>query len=100
MRSPVRSIFVYLLPLTHLCICLTIGLGGIGSGWEYMTMVDAPASVLVIGLLYDWNHPLILFGVIGSLWWYLLSLAIGVCWVRLSGAIRNRRASRREARNV
>ena len=98
-RSPVRSIFVHLLPALHLCACLTIALAVIGAGWQYMTMVDAPASVLVIALIYNFNHPLVLFGIIGTLWWYLLSFAVAFCWVRLSAAIRNRRTRRTEARS-
>lgn len=96
-RSPVRSVFVYLLPVLHLCACFTIAAAGIGAGWQYMTMIDAPASVLVIALIYNFNHPLVLFGVIGTLWWYLLSLAAAFCWIRLSTAIRNRRTPRTEA---
>jgi hypothetical protein len=93
MRSP----FVHLLPFLHLCACLTVALAGIESGWQYMTMIDAPASVLVIALIYNFNHPLILFGIVGTLWWYLLSFAAAFCWIRLSAAIRNRRTPRTEA---
>ena len=96
-RSPVRSIFLHVLPVLHLCACLTIALAGIGAGWQYMTKIDAPASVLVIALIYNFDHPLVLFGIIGTLWWYLLSVAIAFCWIRASAAIRNRRTPRTEA---
>ena len=45
-----------------------------------MTMVDVPASILVIAMLYDFDHPLILFGAIATLWWFLLSLVVAYCW--------------------
>jgi hypothetical protein len=96
-RSPTRSPLVHLLPLLHLCACLTVTLRGIESGWQYMTMIDAPASVLVIALIYNFDHPFILFGIVGTLWWYLLSFAAAFCWIRLSAAIRNRRTPRTEA---
>jgi hypothetical protein len=94
--SPIRSPLVHLLPFLHLCACLTIAVAGIGAGWQYMTMIDAPASVLVIALIYNFNHPLVLFGIIGTLWWYLLSFAVAFCWIRASAAIRNRRMPRTE----
>jgi hypothetical protein len=47
----------------------------IESGWQFMLMIDAPASVLIVALIYNFNHPLILFGVVGTTWWYLLSRA-------------------------
>jgi hypothetical protein len=95
-RSPIRSPLVHLLPFLHLCACLFIALAGIEAGWQYMTMIDAPASVLVIALIYNFNHPLILFGIVGTLWWYVLSFAAAVCWARLFTVIRNRRTPHRE----
>lgn len=90
-RSRLRPLTVHLLPFLHLCACLTVALAGFESGWQYMTMIDAPASVLVIALIYNFDHPLVLFGIVGTLWWYLLSLAVAFCWARLSAAIQKRR---------
>lgn len=70
---------VYVAPFLHLCACLIIVALRLESGWHYMTIVDVPASVFVIALLYNFGHPLILFGTIGSLWWYLLSLGVAYC---------------------
>src|SRR6266581_2760568 len=96
MRSRVRLLLVHLLPVLHLCACLTVALAGLESGWQYMTMIDAPASVLVIALIYNFDHPLILFGLVGTLWWYLLSRAAEMISARLFVAVRNRRRPRAE----
>lgn len=97
-KSKRRYLLIHLLPVLHVAACLTVALAGIESGWQYMTMIDAPASVLVIALIYDFSHPLVLFGVIGTIWWYLLSLAAALLWGRLSDAIRTRRKPPTEAR--
>jgi hypothetical protein len=75
-----RISLIYLAPFLHLCACLIIAVLRLESGWHYMTIVDVPASTVVIAMLYDFDHPLILFGVIGTLWWFLLSLAVAYCW--------------------
>jgi len=84
-----RISLIYLVPFLHLCACLIITVLRLESGWHYMTIVDVPASVLVITFLYDFDHPLILFGTIGTLWWYLLSLGVAYCWKFLQ-SIRSR----------
>jgi hypothetical protein len=96
-RSPVRSVFVHLLPALHLCACLSIALAGAESAWRYLFWIDAPASAFILALAYNHDRPLILFGTIGTLWWYLVSFAVWFCWTRLSTAIRNRRTPRTEA---
>jgi RHS repeat-associated protein len=90
-------LLVHILPFLHLCACLVIALARLGAGWQYMFLIDAPASGFVLALSYNYDHPLILFGTIGTLWWYLLSYAAAFGWIRLSAAIRNRRTSRAEA---
>ena len=98
-KSRKPNLFIHLLPVLHLGACSTISLAGIQSGWQYLTMIDAPASVFVIAMSYNYDHPLVLFAVIGTLWWYLVSLVISFCWVRVSVALRNRRTPLIEARN-
>ena len=68
-----RNELVLLLPLLHLCACFTIALGRLNSGWEYLTYIDLPVSVLILSASYRFDHPLILFGAIGTLWWYMSS---------------------------
>lgn len=88
MNSKQPSALVYLLPFLHLCACLVITVARLESAWEYMMFVDAPASVLIISVSYNFDHPLILFGVIGTLWWYLLSRAAQIWGTRLIAASR------------
>lgn len=67
--------FVSLLPLIHLGGCIAIDMKNIA--WMYMAYVDFPASILMIGMAWRFEHPLFWFGLLGTLWWYLLSL---VAW--------------------
>jgi len=90
-------LLVHILPVVHLSSCLVIALAHLDSAWRYMFWIDAPASGFILALAYNHDRPLILFGTIGTLWWYLLSFAAAFCWIRVSAAIRNRRTPRREA---
>jgi len=71
---------IHLLPLLHLCACFVAAFGRLSSGWEYLTYMDFPVSVLVLSASYSFDHPFILFGAIGTLWWYLLS-RLGEIWI-------------------
>lgn len=67
-----RALLTGLPPLLHLCACVVIVLGHIDVGWEYLGFVDIPASILVMGISYNFDHPFILFGIIGTFWWWVL----------------------------
>jgi hypothetical protein len=41
-------------------------------GWVYMFVVDFPVSTLLAMLAWSVEQPLLVFGVLGTLWWYLL----------------------------
>jgi hypothetical protein len=79
--------WAYLPPLLHLVACMIILLGYIVPswqyllvGWKYIVLLDFPASFIGAGLA--WSHQvlaLIWFVVVGTLWWYLLSL--GMRWI-------------------
>jgi hypothetical protein len=56
-----------------------------------MIFIDVPASVLAIALLYNFDHPLIVFGIIGTPWWYVLSRAAEIAY---SWTVQNRRPNR------
>jgi hypothetical protein len=56
-----------------------------------MIFIDVPASVLAIALLYNFDHPLIVFGIIGTPWWYVLSRAAEIAY---SWMVQNRRPNR------
>jgi hypothetical protein len=81
------SPFVYVLPTIHLCVCITIALANIESGWEHMIKVDFPFSILLTALTWRLEHPIVWFGILGTFWWYALSWMF---WVVLSGEWRRR----------
>ena len=85
------SLLVYLLPFLHLCACLIIAFARLESGWGYMVLVDIPMSVIILAISYSFDHPLLLFGTLGTLWWYLLSRAAQMIGTRVFAAIRNSR---------
>jgi hypothetical protein len=67
---------VYLLPILHFGACLAIWLGNIDTGWQKVIIVDFPFSIVLVGLMFRNDNPLFIFGILGTLWWYLLSLVI------------------------
>jgi hypothetical protein len=72
-RVPRTAYLVYLLPVLHLGGCLAIWLT---HNLGYMLIIDAPFSALFLGLAYKGVNPVISFGILGTLWWYLISLVI------------------------
>ena len=74
-KSTKRSIWLLVLPSLHLLTCFSIGLAHLDAGWGYMFVVDIPMSVIILAIAYNFNHPSLLFGILGTLWWYLLSRA-------------------------
>ena len=59
----------------HLLFCLVVYGSPSEGSWQWLPMllIDFPASLLVLLLARVYGMPpLLLFGVIGSLWWYLL----------------------------
>jgi hypothetical protein len=81
------SFLVYLLPFLHLGACVTIWAGHIDSGWQKLIIVDFPFSIVIVGLLFRSDNPLLAFGVLGTFWWYGLSLFIR--WLFRSAGSRN-----------
>ncbi|HKM67929.1 MAG TPA: hypothetical protein VJX70_12250 [Candidatus Acidoferrum sp.] len=71
---PKGRLLVYLLPSLHICACLaTVAMN---SDWKYVGLVDYPVSIAAVGLAWHYNWPpFLLFGILGTLWWYLLSRA-------------------------
>ena len=76
---------VYLLPLVHLAAFSLICLGdfiphlqNLLRGMEFLIFADMPVSLLAVGLAMG-NHEvqaLAWIGVVGTLWWYGVSLEI------------------------
>jgi hypothetical protein len=71
-----NPLLVYLLPLLHLGACLAIWIGHIDSGWQKLLIIDFPFSVVLAALMFRDVNQLLSFGILGTLWWYVLSLAI------------------------
>jgi hypothetical protein len=76
---PVRR-WVYLLPFFHLCSCLVIGLARWDAAWGYLFFIDLPFSVVILAIAYNFQHPLVLFGILGTLWWYFVSCAAAMIY--------------------
>jgi len=72
-RSP---LVVYFLPILHLGACLAIWFGHVNTGWQYLLMFDFPFSVVLAGLMFRGVNQLLSFGILGTLWWYVLSLVL------------------------
>lgn len=86
--------WIYFLPALHLCGCIVIAFGHFQSGWEYLTFyIDYPISIFITSLLYSFDHPLVLFGIIGTLWWSLLSWLVIKLVGKLGSVIHNDRSS-------
>src|ERR1700749_461681 len=67
MRSRMRevlSVCMYALPLAHPCACIVISIANIESGWKQMIKIDFPFSVVLVGLVYAKDWPLLWFGVL------------------------------------
>jgi hypothetical protein len=62
--------------------CLIIALAHWESAWGYLFLIDILMSVIILTISYDFNHPLIVFGILGTLWWYLLSRAAEMVLMR------------------
>lgn len=80
--------WVHVLPLLHAGACLTIALARLDSAWEWLVHIDAPMSVLIVSALYAFDHPWIVFGTLGTLWWYLLSRGAEMIIRRIAGFVR------------
>lgn len=89
-RTQMRSRWVYLLPFLHVCACLISMIGhvipklqSLGIVWVFVMLVDLPVSALAYALA--WNHGTIAavwVVVAGTLWWYILSCAVGSLYHR------------------
>ena len=74
--------WVYVLPILHLCACLVSMIGYVipslqywGIAFTFILLCDLPISVVAYAL--GWKHPAIAtiwIFVVGTLWWYSLSL--------------------------
>lgn len=68
-----RNLLVYLPPLLHVFFCLVTALAQIPLG--YLIVIDFPASLILapIAMKAPGFITLIGFGIVGSIWWYVIS---------------------------
>ena len=72
------------LPTLHLLWCVAIALGFVASEgswtWFFVFVVDFPVSLipLMLGSVSDVG-PFLLFGTVGTAWWYLINRSL-VYW--------------------
>jgi hypothetical protein len=76
-----RLLLIGILPFLHLCVCVAIALVRWEPGWRYLLTADLPASVITYN---HYDHPLVLFGFFGTLWWPIVSFAAAFLLGRLA----------------
>jgi hypothetical protein len=94
-RSVVKtwwSVVPLVLPALHLCLCIATRVGLLASegswSWFLVFLVDFPFSVLLLPLLKI-ADPLLVFGPLGTAWWFLIS-KLGVYAVRQAANYRRK----------
>jgi hypothetical protein len=83
-----RARLAYILPSLHLAASLVLTSGWLDSGLDYLIKIDYPASALIVSAVYSWDHPLILFATLGTVWWYLLGRLVEIVGGRLMSTFR------------
>jgi hypothetical protein len=71
-----RLFALLILPFLHLCACAVAAHGPVVD-LQPIIVIDTPLSFLVLALA-GWASPhlLIWFGILGTLWWYLVALFV------------------------
>ena len=73
MPKGIRNIrLVCALPTLHVIACFAVASPVFHSNWEFLVKLDFPVSVFVVSAIFTYDHPLILFGTIGTVWWGML----------------------------
>jgi len=89
-KTDLRVSFV--LPVLHLCACVATRIGLLASegswAWFPLFFVDFPFSILLLPLLKI-ADPLLVFGLLGTAWWFLIS-RLGVYALRRAVNYRRR----------
>lgn len=73
----------------HLGAVLAIWFGHLNAGWQYLLIIDFPFSVVLAGLMFRDVNQLLNFGILGTFWWYVVSLVAR----RLFRGVKTRRSS-------
>lgn|GEM_PF-2265749 len=62
-----------ILPLMHICLCIGNAPSDTKVGYLLpLIYVDFPLSIVLLGLAWNSHYLFVWFGVLGTLWWYLL----------------------------
>lgn len=83
MGKSTRTFLIVLLPFLHMSACVIVELGQLRSGWMYISFADFPASAFAMAISYQWDHPFVVFGIIGTLWWLMLSVVAAHLFERI-----------------
>jgi len=87
----------FVLPLVHLgfCIATARGLNDGQGGWTWFPffLADFPFSILFLPLFSVFDHPAIVFGIVGTLWWYVVSASVAWLFKALRDASRSKKMS-------
>ena len=84
MAAHERPHCVYFLPVLHFCACLMLPLSYLvprlqypgAIVWEFVMMADLPVSLVAYFLAWKYGlFAMIWIFVVGTLWWYYLSVA-------------------------
>jgi hypothetical protein len=77
MTMPAKNVtLIRLLPLLHAFACAAL-LGPWPDLGALFMIIDFPASILILTFAWRYDVQLVfVFGVFGTLWWFLLSLVI------------------------
>ena len=80
---PVSLLFIPVLPALHFVLCLAaFPHEGPSHGWHTLVVADFPVSLFAFGLAFRDDRPLLWFGLLGTLWWALLSFGAWMLWRR------------------
>jgi hypothetical protein len=63
--------WVYILPLLHLGGCILTAITKLE--WLPVIISEFPAGILLSAIAWHFGHPMLWFGVFGTLWWCWLS---------------------------
>jgi hypothetical protein len=85
-----KKLWIHVLPFLHLCACVLTAIANPDSGWKYVGLADYPVSIMEVGLSMRYDvHPLLFFGIIGTAWWYLISLVVFLLFHRPGAGTRS-----------
>ncbi len=90
-KSRLRWAVTLVLPVLHLCLCLAIALDIYASEGSWagflLYLIDYPFSILLLPAANVAGY-LLVFGVGGTMWWYVISRICVYLVLRIDAAVR------------